>query len=369
MSSEPVVVPTEALPLPPSRSGRHRLVPAVPPAANVFPAVDPPPPLTVDLTTPVSILDNPDKDVTWQVNHLTREALRIIWHQRLGRMHSLTVSVHSQVRYWVPSVPIATEIDNCSTASQPCFTQPTSLPLLPATLLDAIKIFLLTLDLLCNLAKIASVFVPSAACIRFPLVRDRFSNTLYGAAVRRLSGLYCETSYVLLRDHFSNTLYGATVRSKASPIEWHLQLSQLKRIHAARAVADLLQTICQICGDEPDDAGTHELVDHIRGEDTPDEQAYGSFTRRKLKQLHIGDLRLASTGEQLAAHQKQKQNIFGVPHPTPPDATVLCSQLRYAQAYGSCINLPCTHLFFALSATISFVMMHPVAQLTDICSD
>jgi hypothetical protein len=38
--------------------------------------------------------------------------------------------------------------------------------------------------------------------------------------VRRLSGLHGETCYVLLRDHFSNTLHGAALRSKAPPIEW-----------------------------------------------------------------------------------------------------------------------------------------------------
>jgi hypothetical protein len=89
----------------------------------------------------------------------------------------------------------------------------------------------------------------------------------------------------------------------------HLQLSQLKRIHALRTVsgkgdsafvsatvaaledvctdADLFETICQIRGDELDDAGTHELVHHICGKATPDDLALGSFTRRKLKQLLI----------------------------------------------------------------------------------
>jgi hypothetical protein len=37
-----------------------------------------------------------------------------------------------------------------------------------------------------------------------------------------------------------------------------------------------------------DDAGTHELVHHIRGTATPGEQAFASFTRRKLKQFPIG---------------------------------------------------------------------------------
>jgi hypothetical protein len=35
--------------------------------------------------------------------------------------------------------------------------------------------------------------------------------------------------------------------------------------------ADFFETICQIRGDNPDGAGTHELVHHIHGEATPDE--------------------------------------------------------------------------------------------------
>jgi hypothetical protein len=74
-----------------------------------LPGVQPPPPPTVDPATPVSILDDPDKDVTWQDNHLTREALRIIWHQRLGHMQKYAIGV--------PSMPNATETDNCCQAS------------------------------------------------------------------------------------------------------------------------------------------------------------------------------------------------------------------------------------------------------------
>jgi hypothetical protein len=104
----------------------------------------------------------------------------------------------------------------------------------------------------------------------------------------------------------------------------HLQLSQLTRINALRTVsgegdsasvfataaaledaytvADLFETICQIRGDEQDNADTHELVHHIRGKATPDEQALGSFARRKLKQLPVWDLWLASEWLQLDAH-------------------------------------------------------------------
>jgi hypothetical protein len=41
-----------------------------------------------------------------------------------------------------------------------------------------------------------------------------------GERVRRLGGLHGEMCYLLLRDHFSNTLYGSALRSKAPPIEW-----------------------------------------------------------------------------------------------------------------------------------------------------
>jgi hypothetical protein len=59
--------------------------------------------------------------------------------------------------------------------------------------------------------------------------------------------------------------------------------------------ADLFETVCQILADELDDAGTYELVrQHIRGKSAHDELALASFTCRKLKQLRIRDLWLAT---------------------------------------------------------------------------
>jgi hypothetical protein len=135
--------------------------------------------------------------------------------------------------------------------------------------------------------------------------------------------------------------------------------------------ADLFKTICQIHGDELGGAGTHELVHHIRGEATPEEEALGNLTRRKLKQLSIWDLWLASEWKQLDAHQKQ--NVFGASC-APHGAMVLRShwnyiikpvcgnrkarmccdgskraapELRFAQTYASCIDQPCMRLFYA----------------------
>jgi hypothetical protein len=125
------------------------------------------------------------------------------------------------------------------------------------------------------------------------------------------------------------------LRSKAPPIEWHLQLSLLKRIHALHTVsgegdsflsavvtaledaytdADLFETICQIRGDKQDGAGTHELVHHMHGEATPDEQVLGCFTRRKqLQPLPIWVLHLAST----ACRSRTSLAYLVMPHLTP----------------------------------------------------
>jgi hypothetical protein len=47
--------------------------------------------------------DDPDKDVTWQVSHLTRETYRIIWHQRLEHTHSRRVSDMHKYAIGVPN--------------------------------------------------------------------------------------------------------------------------------------------------------------------------------------------------------------------------------------------------------------------------
>jgi hypothetical protein len=69
------------------------------------------------------------------------------------------------------------------------------------------------------------------------------------------------------------------------------------------------------------------MVHHIRGKATLNKLALGSFTRRKLKQLLIWILWLASEWNQLDAQQKQK--VFGVHCPAPPNATVLHSLWSY----------------------------------------
>ena len=51
------------------------------------------------------------------------------------------------------------------------------------------------------------------------------------------------------------------------------------------------------------------MVHHIYGTATPEEKVFGSFTRCKLKQLPIWDLKLASEWKQIDAHQKQNVSL------------------------------------------------------------
>jgi hypothetical protein len=151
--SEPVVALTE--------------LPWSPPICTCFatyspcasPAIDPPPSPTIDLATPVSILDDPYKSVRPFVSFGTIASDKCI----------LTVSV-TRTSTLLPNFPIATGIDNCP---------------------------------ICLKVRGYSVVQSSKDSER----------------VRHLSGSHGETCYVHLRDLFSSTLYGAALRSKAPPIE------------------------------------------------------------------------------------------------------------------------------------------------------
>jgi hypothetical protein len=62
----------------------------------------------------------------------------------------------------------------------------------------------------------------------------RFMALLFDVAPAACVAKHVTYSY---GDEFSNTLHGAAIRFKAPTIEWHLQLSQLKRIHALFTVS------------------------------------------------------------------------------------------------------------------------------------
>ena len=148
-------------------------------------------------TTPslAALLLAPVADSAYIIHHLTRDQLRILWHQRLGHLHSRRVSDLHRYAQGVPPVPIATELDSCPICIQ-------------AKLRKAARgVESSRHALLCN----------QGISVDFGFIVQRSADS---ARVRRLQGLHGETCYCLIADHYSGTLYGETFRSKAPPIDF-----------------------------------------------------------------------------------------------------------------------------------------------------
>jgi hypothetical protein len=152
-------------------SGR---IPSGPSVANDF-----------DITTPP----------TYTLSHLSRDQQRILWHQRLGHLHSRRVSdVHKYAR-GVPSVPIAGELDKCP---------------------------------VCLHAKLRKAAAGKADSRRATQCHQGLSidfgfivqSSKDSARKKRLTGINGETCYCLIVDHYSGTLYGETFRTKAPPTDF-----------------------------------------------------------------------------------------------------------------------------------------------------
>jgi hypothetical protein len=54
-----------------------------------------------------------DVDDECIVHQLSRNQLRLLWHQRLGHIHSRCVAKMHEAADGVPKVPIVTELDTC----------------------------------------------------------------------------------------------------------------------------------------------------------------------------------------------------------------------------------------------------------------
>jgi hypothetical protein len=47
------------------------------------------------------------------MHQLSRDQLRLLWHQCLGHIHSCRISKMQEAANGIPKVPIATELDTC----------------------------------------------------------------------------------------------------------------------------------------------------------------------------------------------------------------------------------------------------------------
>ena len=150
-------------------------------------------------------------------------------------------------------------------------------------------------------------------------------------------------------------------------------------IEDAYTDTDFFETICQIRGDNVDDAGTHELVHHVRDIAAPDEQALGSFTPPKLKQFPFGISGSYRNGNSSTLTRSRKSLVYLALSQLEPRYCVpigitslsrvalvklACAVMdpsapiqSFAQTYASCTDQPCMRLFFALSTAISFVVL------------
>ena len=142
---------------------------------------------------PSSLLD-PDPR-SFQLCHLSRDQLRILWHQRLGHIHSRRVGRMHNFARGVPRVSIGDDLDQCPICSRAKLrtaahgTDSTS---------TATR---------CN----------QGISVDFGFMVQRSSDT---DRMHRLQGLNGETCYCLIVDHFSGMCYGETFRSKAPPIDF-----------------------------------------------------------------------------------------------------------------------------------------------------
>ena len=129
------------------------------------------------------------------MHHLSRDQLRILWHQRLGHMHSRRVSKMHAHADGVPKVPLASELDACPICVQ-------------AKLRRAAR------------GKETSQRATTSGQgigVDFGFMVQKSQDS---KRFRRLQGLNGETCYCLIVDHYSGRLYGECFDSKAPPIDF-----------------------------------------------------------------------------------------------------------------------------------------------------
>jgi len=158
-----------------------------PVASPTGPRIPPEPPPAPRLPR----LDDPDDRLLF-INHLNRDALRILWHQRLGHLHHRRVSEMHKHAIGVPELPLASAADQCPT---------------------------------CMAAKMRksargqddsrrATQCYQGVSIDFGFVIQASANT---SRYRSNVGFHGETCYVIISDHFSGLRFGKAFKSKAPP--------------------------------------------------------------------------------------------------------------------------------------------------------
>jgi hypothetical protein len=155
-------------------------------------------PVSNSVTATRPRINDPNDRVLF-INHLNWEALRILWHQRLGHLHDRRVSEKDKYAIGVPDLPMASLSDQCPTC------------------------------LAAKMRKAASGSDSSKCAkqcyqglsIDFGLIIQASKNSGQRKETVRCNG---ETCYVLIADHFS--AHGKAMKTKAPPLQYfHCWLS------------------------------------------------------------------------------------------------------------------------------------------------
>ena len=115
------------------------------------------------------------------IRSLTRSALRMLWHQRLGHLNFRRLSEMHRFIKGVPQFKIPTEIEDC-----------------PVYLAAKLRKRPPERQLRCERLRLSIDF-------RFMVQKSRLNG---------------ETCYVLLTDHFSGRIFGRAFATKAPPVDW-----------------------------------------------------------------------------------------------------------------------------------------------------
>ena len=146
---------------------------------------------------------------------LSRPALRMLWHQRLGHLNFRRLSTMHRFVKGMPAFTLPNELEATMhrfVKGMPAFTLPNELEACPV----------------CLAAKLRKQPAGSETTMRSTVCNQGISID-FGFMVQRsknskrqhnLVGLNGETCYVLITDHYSGRLSGKAFASKAPPVEW-----------------------------------------------------------------------------------------------------------------------------------------------------
>jgi hypothetical protein len=140
------------------------------------------------------------------VSALTQDQLRVLWHQRLGHMHSRRVATAYKYADGVPKVAIASALESCPVCMKSKLRKAArhSTPSRRATRANQ------------------GIAIDFGFVVQESKTQGTSSRPSTSSSSRklRLQGMHGETCYCLITDHFSGYLYGECFQSKAPPLDF-----------------------------------------------------------------------------------------------------------------------------------------------------